>query len=66
MKDLFGQTRSRAKPRKMMHVIDAGEFPDGRPMVSYKCQTCGYMTGQVVDKAKKRPCPKCNAGGERK
>ena len=64
--DLFGHVKPRAKPRKLMKVIDAGEFPDGKAAINFKCPHCGFDEGwtyrtETVTKAKiGRPCPRCN------
>ena len=64
--DLFGHVKPRAKPRKLMKVIDAGNAPDGTPLVRFKCPHCEHDTGwtvrgESVTKARiGRPCPICN------
>ncbi len=50
----------RAKPRKLMHVCDAGSG-----MVKFQCSRCGYrsdwvMAGKLSDDKRGRPCPNCN------
>lgn len=60
-KSLFDNPpKPRAKPRVMMHVIDAG---DG--MAQFGCRKCGHETDwesvESVTVAKRGiPCPKCN------
>lgn len=34
----------RAKPRKLMHVRDAGNGPAGSPIVQFQCRRCGYQS----------------------
>lgn len=64
-KDLFGE-RPRRRPRVMMHVTDAGELPNGKRGVHFKCGHCGFDEGwtelaETVSAAKRgRPCPNCN------
>lgn len=57
----------RAKPRKLMHVIDAGpgECDAAKyDMVRFWCQRCGLETDwqEVLRTEAKRgvPCPNCN------
>lgn len=57
-----------AKPRvKRMHVVDAGNYPDGRKCIHFVCRRCGHDTGWIVDEwtvsenRRGRPCPTCNA-----
>jgi len=51
----------RKRPRKLMHVIDAGQ-----DMIHMKCWHCGYDDGETtmrttVTEAKRGyPCPECN------
>ncbi len=50
----------RAKPRKLMHVCDAGS-----DMVKFTCHHCGYASvwlkaGKFSDDKRGRPCPNCN------
>lgn len=56
--------KPRAKPRKLMHVIDAGPGYDGKDMCQFKCYHCGHESGWTLCKfgeAKRGvPCPKCN------
>lgn len=64
----------RAKPRKLMHVCDAGDGPcsnDETPIsVRYLCPRCGHETGwmgarTVTESKRGIPCPKCNETAER-
>lgn len=63
--DLFG-VKPRRKKRTLMHVTDAGMFPDGKYCVRFKCKKCGHDTGFVYDTLttgeNKRgiPCPECS------
>lgn len=34
----------RAPRRRRLRVIDAGNFPDGRPAIRYGCSHCGYQS----------------------
>lgn len=59
---------SRAKPRKLMRVADAGN--DGTcNVVEFRCPHCGYRDGWsrseglTADK-RGRPCPQCNGEEE--
>lgn len=60
--DLFPEAPvPRAKPRVMMHVIDAGV-----DLALFECGRCGYNTDWVpyvsLSEAKRgMPCPDCNA-----
>lgn len=63
---LFPKTkRRRQKPRKLMHVVDAGY-----EMIELKCIHCGHETGwiestETVTYYKRGvPCPKCNPSEE--
>lgn len=70
MNTLFdmGPPKHRAKPRVLMHVIDAGECGPGcdehTADVRLQCRMCGYATDwtrMLVFEAKRGvPCPKCN------
>jgi len=58
----------RRKRRTMMHVVDAGQWPDGRQIVRLTCSRCGHDTGweeqrTVTQERRGRPCPVCNATG---
>lgn len=58
--------RPRQAPRKLMHVVDAGEA-SGLQVCRFECHRCGYESDWLVVKgvteAKRGlPCPKCNAG----
>lgn len=58
----------RAKPRVMMHVVDAGpgcEIEGGPHAVVLECGWCGHNTGwitvQTITEGKRgKPCPVCN------
>lgn len=60
----------RAKPRVMMHVIDAGgcdNLEGGAHIVVFQCGKCRHKTEwqevQTVSEGKRGfPCPKCNGG----
>lgn len=56
--------KPRAKPRKLMHVIDAGPGFDQMDRVRFECARCGHDSGWLLmkcDDAKRGvPCPKCN------
>lgn len=60
--DLFPQEPiPRAKPRVMMHIIDAGA-----DLALFECGRCGYDTdwlpyGSWSDAKRGMPCPHCNA-----
>jgi hypothetical protein len=56
----------RRKPRKLMHVCDAGHHPciSGKA-VQFECGHCGYVSdwlpgGTVSEDKRGRPCPRCN------
>ena len=59
-----------ARPhRMMMHVVDAGQYPDGRMAAHFVCRRCGHDAGWLavvnVTTAKRgEPCPVCNSSGE--
>lgn len=67
LSDLFGFAKPRQPRRKLMRVIDAGSFPDGKDAVHFECGHCGFDEGwtyqaESVSAAKRgRPCPKCNS-----
>lgn len=54
----------RPKPRRLAHVVDAGEFPDGRRAAKFECFRCGWsewLSITTVSEAKRgHPCPNCN------
>lgn len=56
--------KPRAKPRKLMHVIDAGPGYDDEDLCQFKCYHCGHESEWLLYKfteAKRGvPCPKCN------
>lgn len=64
--DLFGP-RPRQPRRVMMHVVDAGTFPDGRDAVHFQCSRCEfdegwtYMAEGMAAAKRGRACPHCNA-----
>ena len=54
-----------AKPRRVLcRVIDAGNFPDGRPAAHFACRRCGWVqwlaVKSVSDAKRGHPCPNCN------
>lgn len=58
------EKKPRRKPRKLMHVIDAGPGESGWHMVVMRCVHCGLKTGwfqmQSITESKAGiPCPKC-------
>jgi len=57
--------KPRQKPRKLMHVIDAGPGFDKKDMVLFKCGHCGHepdwMLCGMTEAKRGIPCPKCNA-----
>lgn len=61
--------RPRAKPRRLMHVIDAGERIDSKDHVHMLCHHCGHDAGWCLLKMSEAkrgvPCPVCNQGKER-
>lgn len=67
--DMFTDSglKPRRRPRVMMHVVDGGIFPDGKPCIQFECNRCGHNTGHIYDtksvSENKRgtPCPVCNA-----
>lgn len=58
----------RAKPRKLMHVIDAGPGIDNEDICKFRCRRCNYESGWITVKwsvaRRGIPCPKCNEVGE--
>jgi DNA-directed RNA polymerase subunit RPC12/RpoP len=64
--DLFGRA---PRPRvRRMHVIDAGNAPDGGRIAAFECRRCGATSGWVyigtVSEAKRGiPCERCSGGG---
>lgn len=55
--------RPRAKPRVLMHAIDAGSGPSGRVQAKFQCQKCGHtdwMLCSLTEMRRGEPCPKCN------
>lgn len=65
--DLFPETRQpRSRPRVLMHVDDAGDGGDGKPICVMRCARCGATTDwlrfETVTEAKRGiPCEACNA-----
>jgi hypothetical protein len=63
--DLFGP-RHRASRRVLMHIVDAGEFPDGKRAGSFLCRRCQHATGWIyatlAELRRGMACPKCNEG----
>lgn len=64
--------RSEAETTRMS-LVDAGQFPDGRKAVHFKCETCGYDQGWTYQREsddavmhRGRPCPQCNKRKELK
>ena len=63
--------KPRAKPRVMMHVVDAGpgDVDDGH-LVQFECPRCGNRPEdwdhvRTVSEGKRgKPCPKCNSGAQ--
>lgn len=70
--DMFADLKPpRQKPRKLMHVFDAGNevgcgsAGSSRHVVRFKCYRCGHETDwmlvETVSEAKRGiPCPQCN------
>ena len=61
------EPRKRAKPRVMMHVVDAGqgECYGGSHIVVMQCGRCGHKTdwfqvNTTTEGKRGKPCPKCN------
>lgn len=55
----------RKRPQKLMHVCDAGDGGEGKPVVQMKCIHCDYQSEwlvfDTVTEAKRGlPCPNCN------
>jgi hypothetical protein len=67
-RDLFGEKPKRRARRVMMHVADAGCFPDGRNAINFVCERCGHdndwtaFSGSISAAKRGEPCPKCNPG----
>ena len=65
--DMFGYVKPRAGPRVMMHAVDVGEVPGGKPGAHFACQRCEYDDGwsetgpSVTEVRRGKPCPRCNA-----
>lgn len=54
----------RRKPRKLMHVVDAGNGA-GCCVVKFECGYCGFRSDwveqrTVTEEKRGRPCPQCN------
>lgn len=64
--DLFPGTKPpRAKARVLMHVADAGDGGEGKPLCRMECRRCGSSTDwlvfDTVTEAKRGlPCESCN------
>ena len=64
--DLFplASRPARAKPRKLMHVIDAGIGPASESLARFECGRCGHESDWMVcswsEARRGIPCPKCN------
>lgn len=63
--DLFPETITKQRRRKLMHVADAGDRGDKGPICQMECVTCGERTDwlefESITEAKRGiPCPKCN------
>lgn len=62
---LFGALE-RAPRTRRMHVVDAGNFPDGRAAIHFQCSHCGHDEGwtdqaETLTQARRgRRCPRCN------
>ena len=57
--------KPRQAPRKLMHVIDAGEADGAGDIVRFGCARCGHESGWmtvsgVTEGKRGIPCPKCN------
>lgn len=63
--DLFGFVKPRAAPRVMMHMTDAGEFPDGKSAAVFVCRKCRRSSGWIyathAEIRRGIPCSDCNA-----
>ena len=63
--DLFGPASARRSPRKLMHAVDSGSFPDGKDAAHFQCKACKHDSGWIyASRAETRrgiPCPHCNA-----
>jgi hypothetical protein len=65
--DLFPGTKPpRQRPRVLMHVSDAGDGGEGKPICTMRCARCGAETDwlklDTVTEAKRGiPCEACNA-----
>lgn len=62
--DLFGHTALRSPPRVLMHIVDAGSFPDGKDAAHFRCRRCQHDSGWVyatrTEARRGVPCPTCN------
>lgn len=69
--DLFGTdgelSKPRRKPRKLMHVCDAGPGDEEEDLVRFRCARCDHETEWMLMKTAEAkrgiPCPACNAKG---
>lgn len=65
---LFGKTRDRRKPRKLMHVCDAGEgtkvHGEYLDHVLFECRRCSFRSDWQLERRivarRGVPCPVCN------
>lgn len=53
-------------PRRVIaHMIDAGNYPDGRKAVQFACRRCAWVQWMPVktdtEARRGHPCPNCNA-----
>lgn len=57
--------KPRAKPLKLMHVIDAGPGIDSQDMCLFQCKRCknksDWMLCRVSEAKRGIPCPVCNS-----
>lgn len=63
MKQLSIFPQERRAPRKLMHVVDAGDAD--KPIVLFRCERCDYESGWVYSQGLSKdkrgePCPNCN------
>jgi hypothetical protein len=59
------EPKPRSKPRKLMHVIDAGPgYDKGHDMAQFECNRCGHRSEweqhKFADIKRGIPCPVCN------
>lgn len=57
--------KPKRKPRVVAHMIDAGNFPDGRMAAHFACCRCEWAEWLAVENATEarrgHACPKCNS-----